>query len=211
MAKILICSNPITGHINPLLPVAKTLVQRGHAVVWYTGKKFQPKVEKSGAKFIPITGAIDYDDDDLEAAFPDLKGLKGMKRLKLEIKKIFIDPIPGQVRDLQKVLRDFPADVIVSEATFNAPFFLRRLQKEKTKWISLGISPLDCTGKDTAPSGLGILPSSSFFGRFRNSFLNWLAKDVLFKDVSNYGNLLFQRELNLSPFGKGGCRNCSHP
>jgi UDP:flavonoid glycosyltransferase YjiC (YdhE family) len=199
MAKILIGSNPIAGHVTPTVPVVKKLIERGHEVVWYTGKKYQAKVEKSGAKFVPITGAIDYDDEDMEAAFPDLKGINGMKRLKLEIKKIFIDPVPGHIGDMQKILTEFPADVIIAESTFVAPYNLRRLQTEKTKWIALGIMPLDVTSIDTAPTGLGLPPNSSFFGRIRNRFLNWLSQKVLFAEVSKYGNDLIQAKLGLPP------------
>ena len=40
MARILICTHPITGHVNPPLEIARTLAERGHEVRFYTGKMF---------------------------------------------------------------------------------------------------------------------------------------------------------------------------
>ncbi len=34
MARFLIATQPITGHILPALPIVRTLVQRGHEVRW---------------------------------------------------------------------------------------------------------------------------------------------------------------------------------
>lgn len=29
------------GHVNPAVPIARTLVERGHTVRWYTGRAHQ--------------------------------------------------------------------------------------------------------------------------------------------------------------------------
>ena len=54
MSKFLIGTMPITGHVIPLLPVARKLVERGHEVWWYAGKKFQAKIETTGARYVPM-------------------------------------------------------------------------------------------------------------------------------------------------------------
>ncbi|MCA0459038.1 MAG: hypothetical protein LCI00_34125 [Chloroflexi bacterium] len=49
MARILICTHPFTGHVNPALVIARQLVQAGHDVRFYTGAKFKAKIEAAGA------------------------------------------------------------------------------------------------------------------------------------------------------------------
>lgn len=44
MARVLIATTPASGHINPVLPVARELMRRGHDVHWYTGEKFRIKI-----------------------------------------------------------------------------------------------------------------------------------------------------------------------
>ena len=72
MARFLIASLPLTGHNYPPLPIASKLVERGHEVRWYSGRKFQRRIEATGARFEPYRSAYDYDDRDMNAAFPDL-------------------------------------------------------------------------------------------------------------------------------------------
>jgi len=43
---------PAHGHTNPMLPVAKELVQRGNTVRFYSFEQFREKIELTGAKFI---------------------------------------------------------------------------------------------------------------------------------------------------------------
>lgn len=38
MARFLIGTVPVGGHVSPALPIARQLVERGHSVWWYTGK-----------------------------------------------------------------------------------------------------------------------------------------------------------------------------
>lgn len=58
MARFLIGTIPLVGHVTPALPIAQELVNRGHEVCWYTGSAFQAKVESTGAHFAPITSGI---------------------------------------------------------------------------------------------------------------------------------------------------------
>ncbi|BAZ12546.1 glycosyltransferase, MGT family protein [Calothrix sp. NIES-4071] len=56
MARFLLTTIPAIGHVNPVLPIARQLVERGNEVCWYTGFGFQSQVEATGARieqFIP--------------------------------------------------------------------------------------------------------------------------------------------------------------
>ena len=84
MARFLLCTMPMTGHIRPGLPIARELVQRGHEVRWYTGRKFRPEVEAVGARFEPLRTAPDFDDGNLESDFSGISKRTGLDAFKLE-------------------------------------------------------------------------------------------------------------------------------
>ncbi|MGH8001340.1 MAG: glycosyltransferase [Brasilonema sp.] len=62
MARFLIGTIAATGHVNPALPIARKLVERGHEVWWYTGIGFKDKIEATGAHHVPIRTGIDFTD-----------------------------------------------------------------------------------------------------------------------------------------------------
>ena len=49
--KILIASTPATGHLNPLLAIARILVAENHEIAFLTGTAFRARIEASGARF----------------------------------------------------------------------------------------------------------------------------------------------------------------
>lgn len=181
MARFLIGTMPFISHINPALPIASELVRRGHTVWWYTGQSFRAKVEATGARYTPMQAAIDFDDDTLDATFPQRKALTGPAQFKWSIKHIFMDSAPGQLRDIQQILREFPADVLLAESTFGGAQLAYELGGPP--WASFNILPMTIASRDTAPFGIGRMPSRSALGRLRNRGLNWLFSAVLFRDV----------------------------
>lgn len=50
---------PTSGHVNPTLPVAAELVQRGHKVVYYLTPGYRDRVEATGATFRAYDGIAD--------------------------------------------------------------------------------------------------------------------------------------------------------
>ena len=56
MARFLIATMPFVGHVNPGLPVARRLIERGHEVRWYTGRRYRERVEATSAARVPSTG-----------------------------------------------------------------------------------------------------------------------------------------------------------
>ncbi len=52
MKKIMIFCIPAHGHTNPILPVAKELVQRGNEVRFYSFDEFREKILATGAEYI---------------------------------------------------------------------------------------------------------------------------------------------------------------
>ncbi len=179
---------PITSHAYPLIPIASKLVEHGHEVWWYTGKHFKKKVEATGATYVLMKAAPDFDERNPDATFPGRKGLKGVAGLKYDFKHLFLDSAVGQNQDLTEILSDFPADVILSEIVFFGSTLLA--PKSAQARAGIGIFPLGLTSTDTAPFGPGLSPNASPIGRIRNRFLNLMTYKIIFGGVQSYANNL---------------------
>ncbi len=184
MSRILMASMQYTGHVAPGLPLARKLVARGHEVHWYTGSKFQQKVEATGATYIPMSADNDYDDANLDAKFPQRSALKGIAQLKFDIKHVFADSAKGFVADLSAVIPDLQPDVMLVDSAFTAALPLRH--KFGLPLVFYGMLPITLTSVDTAPFGLGILPGSGPLARLRNRALHWVVNNLLFGDINRY-------------------------
>lgn len=184
MARFLIGTMPLTGHITPGLPIARKLVERGHEVGWYSGRKFQAKIEATGAKYIPMETALDFDEQHLEIPFPGLAKLEGLAALKFGAKHIFLDAGPKQLKDFQKILKEFPADALLSDTGFAGSAWVS--ETLGIPWAAFSISPLTISSRDTAPFGIGLFPSSSLPGKLRNALLYQLLNRVILRDLITY-------------------------
>jgi UDP:flavonoid glycosyltransferase YjiC (YdhE family) len=87
VARFLVATHPITGHVLPGIPIVTELVRRGHDVHWYVGAKFRSKAEQAGATFEPYVHALDYDDADYDSAFPQRKQLSGLRQVTYDFRK----------------------------------------------------------------------------------------------------------------------------
>jgi MGT family glycosyltransferase len=186
MANILMATMGFTGHVNAGLPLARKLVERGNHVWWYTGQKFQKKIEATGASFVRMTAGKDFDDFNLDDAFPEQAALKGVASMKAFIKQVLIDTAAGHVQDLEVVTRWIGADVILVDHLFAAavPLYARTF----IPWATFSISPLTLSSRDTAPDSLAMLPNPSVVGQIRNQALHFIFNKIILRDVNSYAN-----------------------
>ena len=115
-AKFLFVTMPVTGHVSPLLPLAKELVGRDHEVRWYTSSRFKRRIQETGAYFIPYQTARDINYDDVNALFPERAELRGIAQAKYDMKRLIVDAAFDQSLDVGAILDDFSADVVVGGA-----------------------------------------------------------------------------------------------
>ena len=199
MARFLIATIPLVGHVNPALPIARQLVERGHEVWWYTGKTLQSKIEATGARFLPIRTGMDFSDPNNvpDSLREKRKNLKGLAQFKFDFKHFFGDSAVGQVKDLTDILREFPADVLLSDVCFLGAAWVH--ETGGPPWAAFGITALGIISPDTPPFGLGMRPDASTLGRLRNGVLNWVFERGLFRDVTDYMNQL-RASIGLPPY-----------
>lgn len=181
MARVFFATIPITGHVRPVLPVARRVADDGHDVLFYTGKKFSSLVTRTGARFAASAATLDFDDTstDVLQSMDDRKpGLSGLKKT---IRELFVASIPGYAADVAPVLEEFRPDVVVVDHCFLAAAFLARLRGIPT--VVFGVGPMSVSSIDTAPFGMGLRPSPTSLGRVRNRVLHLLMSEVLLRDL----------------------------
>ena len=108
MKKVAIFSVPAHGHTNPLLPVAKALVERGNQVRFYSFRDFEEKIQFTGATYVSC-----------EEFLPTLteaeeKALKDVSLTEMSIQDI---RITLKMNDfLEKEFQTFQPDVVYTDS-----------------------------------------------------------------------------------------------
>ncbi len=200
MARFLFAPFPVTGHVNPGLPIARELVARGHDVRWYSTPRFRQAIESIGARYVPFYYALPVDEERFDDLFPRRPKKGGIAQLRWDIKNIFVEIIPGALRDIGAELEREPADVIVGDNTSAVCEAVHA--RYDIAWAVYGVSVLTMSSRDTAPFGLALRPSSSALGRLRNRMLNWLVQHVIFGEATEH-NARIRRRLNLPALKSG--------
>jgi MGT family glycosyltransferase len=186
MARFLVCTIPVVGHVSPAIPIVQQLVQSGHEVWWYTGIQFQSNVEAAGARFVRMQQATDYSDPAKVSAesVAARSRLTGIKQLQFDLKYGFIDSAVGQLADLTEILVQFPADVVLADSFFVGASWLH--EKGGPVWAQLGVSILFAQSCDVPPVGFGLQPSASLLGKWRDRALKRLLRSLVFREVRAY-------------------------
>jgi MGT family glycosyltransferase len=62
LARIAVLSVPAYGHLNPVLPIVRRLVERGHKVTVFNEPSFEPLIRTTGAEFAAYPPVIHLED-----------------------------------------------------------------------------------------------------------------------------------------------------
>jgi UDP:flavonoid glycosyltransferase YjiC (YdhE family) len=180
MARYLLASTPVHGHVAPMANIAAALVRAGHEVRFLTGAHFRKVVEATGGQHVALPADVDYDARDMDAAFPGRSERSGLRKLTFDVQHTFIEPVRAQAEAIRAMLDAEPVDAILAETAFFGVLPLLVDPRPRPPVVSVGITVLPLLSRDTAPFGLGLPPSSSTAGRVRNWLLNLLVRRVVF-------------------------------
>ena len=111
MSRILVVVPPLTGHINPTVPLGLELTGRGHEVAWAGLPGIVDALLPDGSMFLPIIGALDH------RAFEEMQqrsqGLRGPEALKFLWEGFIIPYAMATGPELLDAARTFAPEVVV--------------------------------------------------------------------------------------------------
>jgi MGT family glycosyltransferase len=199
MPEILIAALSPAGHIGPLLTVAQGLVERGDRVTVLTSAAHGPKIRAVGATPHAIPAEADFDLTRLDIDLPGRADTSGIKRVNFDIVRLFVQPLPHQARVLSELMAQTRFDALLVDAGFFGilPFLLGD-RDARPPVLAYTTTPLMVSSRDTAPSGLGLPPSSTWAGRVRNRALNAVSHKVLLRQSQAAANHLLNH-INCRP------------
>lgn len=184
MSNILIATMPASGHVNPMIAIARKLVERGHTVHWYCARPFAAKIEAVGATLVEMRATPQRGQGNGNKPIARFLRWLGFGGTMVDWRSTFIDPIENQVDELQAALEDFPADVLLSDPVMFAAAIVA--EDHDIPWAVLGITPLMLKSRDVPPFLLGMKPKYSTLGRLWTAFLYWFADQVVFREPLQY-------------------------
>jgi hypothetical protein len=100
MAKIVYVGLPAHGHTNPTLPVMKSLVERGHEVLYYNGDSFREKVSPTGVDFRALPEPMPSEREISEALHELIDAAKIISRMSRPLTRFLIREFEREKPDL---------------------------------------------------------------------------------------------------------------
>jgi UDP:flavonoid glycosyltransferase YjiC (YdhE family) len=177
--RILFATVPADGHFNPLTGLAVHLKNIGHDVRWYASSYYAAKLKKMDIPHYPVRKALEFTTYNLDEVFPERDSIKGqVKKLKFDMKHVFILRGPEYYQDLQDIHKDFPFDVMIGDNAFTGIPFVKDLMKIPV--LTMGIMPLTETSRDLPPAGLGLQPAKGLGGKVRDAVLRKITNKLIF-------------------------------
>jgi MGT family glycosyltransferase len=188
--KVIISSVPLLGHLNAVLAIGRILVEEGHKVVGLSATAFRERVERIGASFHPFPAPADIDTSDMIAAYPEFATLPpGPAMTLFYFKRVFADPLAAQHQGLLDVMKDFKADLIVTDNLFMGALpMLLGPRSARPPIMFCGTTYLLWRRGDKAPCNIGMPPARTESERREYLALAEQVDDVLsnpFRDHLN--------------------------
>ncbi|WP_157001225.1 glycosyltransferase [Agromyces laixinhei] len=172
MAEVMIAVMPFHGHVAPMVAVAEAFLAAGHGVRVYTGGAFAHRFTMLGARVVTWARAPDFDEHDLPATFPALRGRKGPRQMLANVEQLFVRTGADQAADLAHAYAEEPWDVIVADGLSIGAHLASELTA--TPWVTVSIVPLTIPSRDLPPPILGLQPAKGIIGRLRDRALRGL-------------------------------------
>jgi UDP:flavonoid glycosyltransferase YjiC (YdhE family) len=182
--RILFTSTPGVGHVNPLIPLAQSLLRQGNDVRWATASDAVPTVEAAGIRAFGAGLASRDRHAEYHRRFPEWQQLEPQELPAHMFPRLFGEiSLRPMLADLQSVVREWTPELIIHEvgemaapivaATLGIPHvtegFGARVRPERLRaaeawtapyWRSAGLDPRERCGSyeylylDIYPPGL---------------------------------------------------------
>ncbi len=178
MARFLVATMPIPGHVSPFAPVVRRLTGDGHEVVWYGSAHHREKIEGVGARFAPIERAVDFGDGDYTRHFPGRAARKGLRQVVYDFDVVFVSQMPGIVDDLVAIQKAFGADVLLHDPVVPGGVF-EKITGVPTAQLNITVPAFEWP--QLPPFGLALPFAAGRWGQVRNRLAYLLVDHVVFR------------------------------
>jgi MGT family glycosyltransferase len=199
MSRILVATVPVPAHTRFPLPVVARLVERGHEVLWFAGRRFHEDVAAVGATPVPYGATRDYDGARLLEEFPQLAGLHGPRAIGRAYSEVFVGQASHRVADLRAVVAATPVDALLADGLSYGVGLLGEALGIPT--ATLGDGPLVRAHGSTPAFGPGLLPMRGPLSRLRNHAVRTASRRWVFARAQERYDAL-RHELGLDPDGR---------
>lgn len=168
MAKFLLTAWPFTGHLYHQISIARALGDRGHECVFYTGKRAVPLLEEQAFRYFLFR----HVDEELvwNSMFSLQDGARhwtGFRRFTSVLRKWLLDPVAGQVQDLEELLGQWRPDVIACDPTLWGPILVSGEKHHIPVAVSSSVAVCMIPGPGVPPFGLGLPRAKDIPSRLR--------------------------------------------
>jgi MGT family glycosyltransferase len=198
--KVLVISTPVTGHLNPLLAIARSLLENGHEVTIMTGYALRDRVEASGATYRAFPPHADIALSELREIALELAEIEpGPKWLHWGLKRYLVDRARGQHDGLQQAIREWVPDIILGdEMVFGVLPMLLGSDEGRPPVVLCGTSVFHSSRADDAPNFLGLPYATTAAERDRYAAIAKEYDEVVNQPIDHQMNELLT-ELNVRP------------
>ncbi|HEY63319.1 MAG TPA: glycosyltransferase [Caldilineae bacterium] len=194
MARFLITVWPLSGHVYPNLALATALRDRGHTVAFYTGARARAAIEREGFTYLPFK-ALDGEILEeimapgyLSAPTPWHR----VRRQKAIYREWLVGTLPGQLVDLEEILRTWQPDAIICDPTMWGPILV--LHEAFQAPVAVFSYTVGCLlpGRDVPPPGPGLPPPRNARDRLRAAAYG-IAQHLATADIRRAANEIRRR------------------
>ncbi len=166
MARFLFATVPVPAHSRNPLPLAARLVERGHEVLWFAGRRFHEGIAAVGATPVPFGATRDYDGERMLEEFPEMARLGGPRAIGWAYAELFVGDAPNRVADLEPVFAEHPVDAVLCDSlSYGVKLLAESLGVPAA---TFGDGPLARAHGSTPAFGPGLLPMRGPVSRLRN-------------------------------------------
>lgn len=115
--RVLLTTSGGTGHLNPMVPLARALLARGHQVLWALPDRSVSQVEQAGLRAVGVTSTPPVHPPQVLQQFPELRELPVAERPEHMFAKLFGALMaPPMLSGLRPVAQQLRPDLVVSDA-----------------------------------------------------------------------------------------------
>ncbi|QTI69299.1 glycosyltransferase [Gordonia polyisoprenivorans] len=187
MARILLCSTPLAGHVGPMTAVGHGMVERGHEVIMVTGSRFANHVTDAGLTMHPLAGIADFDERDPDSFLPDRDHHRGLALSRYQVENTFVRPLLDQAAAVNEVIDTGDIGAVLCDGTFAGIVpLLSRSRDQRPPVMGLGTMPLAQTSRDVAPFNSGLRPMPGLVGTTRNRIAHQVVRRGMFASTQRY-------------------------